>query len=136
MRVAASPSFAALLERTRIAHARACWRNAQVASRLAKLALNPRSARLAYDVKVRAVSRAVELDPAAVALGDCGRPAEGLVGLHFAAEGGLHVPIRELSRAAATEVEAAMGLKFASEGTAQSGAIGTSLTLTTAGADA
>lgn len=105
MRITTSPSFRALLELLRSQHAEACWLRARLASRLAKLARDPRSRRLAYETKVAAASRAIELAPSCIQPGDERFTNLGVVGVHFRDVGGLHIPLRALPPQAAEIVK-------------------------------
>ncbi len=102
MKVAPFPSMRLMVEALREASACRSWEKARIASRCAKVALNPNGVAAAYTIKDKAMSRAIELAPERVRVDD--GPFMGRVGITFGGRGGLHVPTWRLTPEAAVIV--------------------------------
>ena len=88
------------------------WCRAAVASHVAKIATTQAGRKTAYAVKTAAISQALRVAPAAIAVSDGSQLAYGLVGLYVDRIGGLHVPIARLDDDVRPLVEAKIVAAF------------------------
>lgn len=93
--------FRQMVEALRVQSMERTFRRAQCASRCAKFTENRR---VAYEVKNVAISRALQLAPDRVEIGDRSLLPQGIVGLFVQDLGGLHVPLQALTPVAAVIV--------------------------------